>query len=223
MEELHTLELIDVSKEIRGRSVLDQINITFKSGQVTTIVGENGSGKSMLFRMISGLIHPSQGKLLYNGKELHKEVEPVIGIVIDRAGLFPEFTGYENLKYLAGIRKRAKEDEIRSSLKKVGLDPEDKRLFGEYSLGMKQRLLLAQAIMEDPDILILDEVTNGIDESGKKLIYQIIREEAGKNKIVLLSSHVRTDIEEVSDISYQMEQGHCSLSSGVTEGYQPVS
>lgn len=213
MKEMHmkhsVLELKNISKKLKGRNILDNVSVTFNSGQVTAIVGENGSGKSMLFRVISGLITSDQGKILYDGEEIRTKVSPVIGIMIDRASLFPEFNGYENLKYLAGIRKTANDKAIRDCIRRVGLNPDDKRLFEEYSLGMKQRLLLAQALIDDPDILILDEVTNGIDDNGKRLVYDIIREESQKDKIVIISSHVHADIQEVSDFVFRMDNGHC--------------
>ena len=155
----------------------------------------------MLFRALSGLITISSGRILLDDKELHKDIRVLdnIGIVIENAGLYPELTGFENLKLLAKINGKIDNQQIKETIKRVGLNPEDKRTFKKYSLGMKQRIVIAQAIMEKPDILMLDEPTNALDEEGVELIRQIIKEEKERGAMVLIASHNREDIEILTD------------------------
>ena len=202
MNAMHTLELNHVSKHIRRKEILRDVSCRMESGKITGFRGENGSGKTMIFRTIAGLIYPDSGEILYDGKKLWKETEPVMGITIENAALFPELTGKENLLSLVSIRKRTSEKEVTEAIRRVGLDPDDHRFFREYSLGMKQRLLIAQAIMEDPDILALDEPTNGLDPDGRELVIGIIRDMAKKGKIVLLSTHIKEDMDQICDRIY---------------------
>ncbi len=150
----------------------------------------------MFFRAISGLMNYDSGSILLDDKILHKDMEilPSIGLIIENAGLYPEFTGMRNLEILADINKKIDTKDIREAIERVGLDPEDKRSFRKYSLGMKQRIVIAQAIMEKPDIIMLDEPTNSLDESGVNLVRQIIKEEKERGAIILLASHNRNEI-----------------------------
>lgn len=203
----HYLELQNVSKKIKNKIIIHDTNIKLENRKIWGFVGANGSGKTMLFRMISNLVHPSKGQILYDGLPYGKTNMPSIGIIIENASLFPDLTAFENLKYLASIRNVISSEEIISSLKKVGLNPEHTLAFKKYSLGMKQRLLLAQAIMEKPDILILDEPTNGIDPEGRELFIQIIKEQASRGAIVLISSHLKSDIEQLCDHVFNVHNG----------------
>ena len=203
---MNELKVRGLCKTLKKTAVLNDINIELKGGTITGIVGENGSGKSMLFRILSGLVKPTEGEVLYNGEPLQK-AEPNIGLVMDDVSMYPELTGRKNLELLAEIRHKIGKTQIDSALQRVGLDPEDKRIFRKYSLGMKHRLLLAQAIMEQPDFLFLDEPTNAVDVDGVQVFYKIIREEAKRGVVVMVSSHINSDIRELADQVYQMDHG----------------
>ena len=203
---MNELKVQGLCKTLKKTAVLNDINIELKGGTITGIVGENGSGKSMLFRLLSGLVKPTDGEVLYNGEPL-QVAEPNIGLVMDDVSMYPELTGRKNLELLAEIRHKIGKTQIDSALQRVGLDPEDKRIFRKYSLGMKHRLLLAQAIMEQPDFLFLDEPTNAIDVDGVQVFYKIIREEAKRGAVVMVSSHINSDIRELADQVYQMDHG----------------
>lgn len=205
---MNTLEVRNVSKVIKGTAVLKNINLTLNGGKIYAFRGENGSGKTMLFRVLSGLSPETVGSILYNGHKLHEKKEVTnIGIIIENASLFPQFTGFQNLLYLAKLNHRINKEEIKNALERVGLDPNDTRTLRKYSLGMKQRLLIAQAIMEKPDFLFLDEPTNAIDREGVKLIHKIIKEEAERGAIVLMASHIDQDVSMLADKSYVMNRG----------------
>ncbi|MBQ1194468.1 MAG: ATP-binding cassette domain-containing protein [Lachnospiraceae bacterium] len=199
----------NLGKKINNKIILEGINLTLEGGKVYGFVGRNGSGKTMLFRAISGLIKPDEGKVEYEGKVLYKDMDvlPDVGMIIENAGLYPEFTGKKNLEILAKINKKATSEDIVNSIKRVGLDPEDKRIFRKYSLGMKQRIIIAQAIMEKPNIILLDEPTNALDESGVKQVRQIIMEEKERGAIILIASHNKEDINLLADKVYYMEEG----------------
>jgi len=158
---------------------------------------------------MAGLVRPSSGEIAYDGRVLYRDIQmpPNMGIVIENMGLYPEFTGFDNLKYLAGIRKVISDEEIRKAIGRVGLDPYDKRKIKKYSLGMRQRIILAQAFMEEPDILLLDEPTNALDEEGVELVRRILKEEAGKGVLVMIASHNKEDIDCLCDKVYHMSKG----------------
>lgn len=206
---MDVLTLTHVSKKIGENLVLDDISMRLSGGRVYGIVGKNGSGKTMLLRAISGLVRPTSGEIQADGRTLHRDfsVFPSVGIVIENAGLYPEFTGLENLKLLAKINHRISEKEIRGAILKMGLDPDDKRPIRKYSLGMRQRIILAQAIMEQPELLLLDEPTNGLDESGVKLLNEIVLDAKARGAIIILSSHDRDTIRELCDEVFWMESG----------------
>lgn len=199
----------NLGKKINNKIILEGINLTLEGGKVYGFVGRNGSGKTMLFRAVSGLIKPDEGKVEYEGKVLYKDMDvlPDVGMIIENAGLYPEFTGKKNLEILAKINKKATSEDIVNSIKRVGLDLEDKRIFRKYSLGMKQRIIIAQAIMEKPNIILLDEPTNALDESGVKQVRQIIMEEKERGAIILIASHNKEDINLLADKVYYMEEG----------------
>ncbi|MCX4372154.1 MAG: ATP-binding cassette domain-containing protein [Dysosmobacter sp.] len=209
------MELIanGISKTIGGRNILSNISLELKSGMIYGFVGRNGSGKTMLFRALSGLITTSSGTISFDGKQMGKDfyVLPNLGIVIENVGLYPDLTGVENLQYLANLRKRIGISEIKNALVRVGLDPQDKRSFRKYSLGMKQRLAIAQAIMEKPDVIMLDEPTNGLDEDGVVQIRQVIFEEKSRGALILLTSHSRDDIKALADVVYHIDGGMLSI------------
>lgn len=199
----------NISKKIGNKDILKNINLHLESGNVYGFVGRNGSGKTMLFRALSGLINISSGRILLDDKELHKDMRVLdnVGIVIENAGLYPELTGFANLKLLAKLKNKIDDEQIKTAIRRVGLQPEDKRTFKKYSLGMKQRIVIAQAIMEQPDILMLDEPTNALDEEGVELIRQIINEEKERGAMVLIASHNKEDIELLTDKVFLMNDG----------------
>lgn len=206
-----------VTKKIHGRIILDDINMEMESGHIYGIIGRNGAGKTMLFRALSGLIRVNAGQIFCDGKQLHKDFEilPDLGIVLENAGLYPDQTGFWNLKFLASEKKRVSDEEIKRTIGRVGLDPEDHRSFRKYSLGMKQRIVIAQAIMEKPAILFLDEPTNALDQRGVEEIRNIIREERKRGALVLLASHNKEDMELLADEIYYMESGRLTKQEGI--------
>ena len=206
---MNTLVLDQVTKTIQGHTVLDRVSLTLESGNIYGLVGRNGSGKTMLIRSISGMVRPTSGEIRWNGKLLYREIDyiPRLGLLIENIGLYPEFTGFQNLRILADIQKRITDAEIREAIVKVGLDPDDKRPVRKYSLGMKQKITLAQAFMEKPELLMLDEPTNALDEASVAQIRTDIKDAAAQGAIVLLASHNKEDISCLCDVVYYMEEG----------------
>lgn len=203
------LKAENISKKIRGKVILDNIDLTLTSGNVYGFVGRNGSGKTMLFRALSGLMKIDTGIIYLDDRILGKDfsVLPSLGMIIENTGMYPEYTGFTNLKILAGIKKIIGKEQIKETLNRVGLFPDDKRTVRKYSLGMKQRLAIAQAIMEKPDIIMLDEPTNGLDEKGVQLIREIIAQEKERGALLLLASHSAEDIKLLSDEVFHISEG----------------
>lgn len=206
---MNTLELKQVSKTIKNSEILSDISLKLEAGKVYGLVGRNGSGKTMLIRTLSGLLKPSSGEVLYNGDDIYAmDLSDLrLGVVLDGVGLYPELTGFENLSRLSRIKKEIDSEQIKAAINRVGLSPDDKRTYRKYSLGMKQRILIAQAIMEMPDILLLDEPTNGLDEDGVSLVRNIVLEEAKRGCLVIIASHNQTDIELLCDCVYRISDG----------------
>lgn len=207
------LKAENISKKIKKNIILNNISLYLTGGNVYGFVGRNGSGKTMLFRALSGLIKIDEGKIYYNGENIFSKnsVLPDIGMIIENTGMYLEYSGFKNLDILAGINKKIGKKEIIESLERVGLDPRDKRAVRKYSLGMKQRLAIAQAIMEKPKVIMLDEPTNGLDQEGVNLIRKVIAEEKYRGAIILLASHNSEDIRVLSDKIYRMDMGKISL------------
>ncbi len=203
--------LSGVNKTIKGADILRGIDLKLHGGKIYGLYGSNGSGKTMLLRAIAGLIHIDSGSIVINGKQLHKDSDfpESIGVVIENPEFWDGYTGFENLKMLASIKKKINNDAIRNTLERVGLDPSDKRTVKKYSLGMKQKLGIAQAIMESPDIILLDEPTNALDKKSTENIRSIIAEEAARGAIVVVASHVEADLD-ICDIRYEMIDGEIS-------------
>lgn len=198
-----------ISKTIRGREILHDVSLELHSGKVYGFVGRNGSGKTMLFRALSGLMGLTSGTVRWGDQVLKRDfaVLPNLGIVLENVGLYPNLTGLENLRYLANIRKKCTQNDLRTVLTRVGLDPDDRRTYGKYSLGMKQRLAIAQAIMEQPDVLMLDEPTNALDSEAVARVRDIIAQEKERGALVLLASHNYEDICLLSDQVYRLASG----------------
>ena len=173
-------------------------------------LGRNGSGKTMLMKCICGFVHPTEGEIKTDGRRVGKDVDylPNAGIIIETPGFIPYYSGLQNLRLLAGIRRKVTDDQIRKALKITGLDPDSRLWVRKYSLGMRQRLGIAQAIMEQPDILILDEPMNGLDKHGVADIRELLMELKKQGKLILLASHNPADIELLCDEVYEMELGN---------------
>ena len=203
------IEVQNVVKRFRDQVVLKNVSISFEKGKIHGIVGRNGSGKTVHFKCICGLMHPEEGVILVNGKRVGRDVDMPedIGAIIEAPGFLPNYSGYKNLRFLANIRRKIGKEEILNVLKTVGLDPESRKHVGKYSLGMRQRLGIAQAIMEDPEILILDEPMNGLDNAGVQDIRALLLELKAQGKTILLASHNHEDIAALCDTVHEMDGG----------------
>ncbi len=199
----------EVSKSIYGVPIINSISMKLVSGNVYGFQGINGSGKTMLMRLICGLIYPTKGEIIIDGKRLGKEITfpQSVGLLLENPAFLDSYTGYENLEMLASIKNIITREEIHEAITSVGLDPLDKRKYKKFSLGMKQRLGIAAAIMEKPDILILDEPTNSLDSSGVSLVKTIIAKERERGAIIILACHDLPVLQDVSDEIFLLEQG----------------
>ena len=205
------MELVidNYTKRIQKKIILDQISMRCSSGKIYGIIGENGSGKTMLLRAIAGLIRPSQGHIWVDDKEIRKEIDSPnsIGALIENPSFIEKYTGYKNLKLLAGLEEHIKEADICEVLEKVGLEKDDTRNYGKYSLGMKQRLGVACAFMGNPQLVLLDEPFNALDEKSMKKIRDLIIEAKNKGCLVILACHNFDEVYFLSDEIYYMEDG----------------
>lgn len=203
------IQLQNVTKRIKENTVLDNVSYTFKSGFVYGLYGQNGSGKTMLLRAISGLINLDSGSIFIDGEKLHDKIDfpPETGIVIENMELLPECSAKRNLQMLAKIKNIADEKDIIFSLERVGLDPDSDKKVKKFSLGMKQRLNIAQAIFENQKIILLDEPTNALDEDAVQLIYKIIREEKSRGATIIVATHHKEDLKEVCDVILKIAEG----------------
>lgn len=203
------IKISHVSKTIKNNPVIKDISMELQSGAVYGFKGINGSGKTMLMRLISGLIRPSQGEISMNGKILGKDISfpNSIGVFLENPAFLDAYSGFNNLKLLASIKSVASDDDIRNTLLRVGLDPSSNKKYKKYSLGMKQRLGIAAAIMEKPEIVILDEPTNSLDEDGVDLVKHIVRNEKERGALVIVSCHDEEILKGMSDEVFLLEQG----------------
>lgn len=200
----------NLTKEFKNQVVLKNVNATLEMGKIYGIVGRNGSGKTVLLKCICGLLIPSAGTVMVDGKIVGKEIDypQNIGFIIESPGFLSKYSGLKNLKYLVSIRGKVKEAEIRDCMKLVGLNPDDKKYVGKYSLGMRQRLGLAQALMEAPDILILDEPMNALDNNGVEEIRGVLLRMKEQGKLIIIASHLREDIDILCDEVYGIDAGN---------------
>lgn len=200
----------NLSKIIKSNAVIQDISMNLKSGVIYGFKGINGSGKTMLMRLICGLIRPTEGEIRINGKTLGKDLSfpESIGVFLENPAFLDSYSGFQNLKILASIKSVATDEDIRATLSRVGLSPNDKKKYRKYSLGMKQRLGVAAAIMEKPDIVILDEPTNSLDADGVTLVKQIVQEEKARGALVILSCHDGELLKNLSDEIFLLECGH---------------
>lgn len=206
---MNEIVIENVTKKLKNKIVLDNVNLKFEGGNIYGLVGRNGSGKTMLLRAICGLIFPDKGKILINGKELHKEISfpENCGVMIENNELLPNFSAYDNLKILSKIKNTATDKEIINTIESIGLDPKSKAKIKTYSLGMKQRLSLAQALFENPDILLLDEPTNALDDNGVDTIRDILLKEKETGKLIIVASHNKEDITLLADTIINVSNG----------------
>ena len=203
------IHLENLSKQYKKQTVLDRLTATFDSGTIYGLVGPNGCGKTTLMRCICGFTRPSGGTVTVGDKVIGKDCDfaPSTGIIIETPGFLPHYSARRNLAILAGISGQATRERIDEVIRLVGLDPENKKPVGKYSLGMRQRLGIAQAIMEDPQILILDEPFNGLDKDGVRDIHALLQEQKAQGKTIILASHSAADISQACDVVYEMEHG----------------
>ena len=203
------IELINISKKIGKKDILRNISYRFEDGKVYGLCGYNGCGKTMLLRAIAGLITINEGEILTDGKKLHKDLSfpENTGIVIENMELLPQYTAFQNMQMLADIKKIASDEDIIEALKRVGLEENKDTKVKKFSLGMRQRLNIAQAIFEHQNLILLDEPTNALDKTGVELIYRIIREEAKRGAIVIIATHHQQDLESVCDHIIEIENG----------------
>lgn len=217
------IEIKNLTKIISKNTVLEDINIRMEYGKIYGLRGRNGSGKTMLMRAICGLINPTSGEVIINGESLGKDISfpRSIGALIENPGFISSYSGYKNLKILADIQGKVGNDRIREVLEIVGLDPADKKKFKKYSLGMKQKLGIAAAILEKPEIIVLDEPINALDESSVKIIRGILQKYSNEGALILVSCHDSEELEYLSDEIYVIEEGrikeHKILKEGILE------
>lgn len=195
------IQVKDYTKVIKGSTVLNHVTVTFGDGKIYGLKGKNGSGKTMLMRAVSGLIRPTSGEIVIENEVLGKDISfpRSIGVLIENPAFLAGETGFGNLKMLADIGKGLSDEEIKTALSEVGLEPEDKRSYRKYSLGMKQKLGIAAAIMEHPDIIILDEPINALDQESVEAVKKLIIRERDRGAVIILACHDTEELEYLAD------------------------
>lgn len=203
------VEIVNYTKILKNKEVLKNITYTFQGGTIYGLYGRNGSGKTMLLRAISGLIYANKGEIKIDGSILHDEIDfpPDLGLIIENMSLLPQYDAFTNLKLLSKIRDVATDEDIVEAIHKVGLDANDKKKVKAYSLGMKQKLAIAQAIFEKPKILLLDEPTNALDEESIKDVRELFLELKQKGCLIIIASHNKEDIAYLCDKVLCMQNG----------------
>ena len=204
---------------IKKAEILKSVNISFEKGKIHGLIGRNGSGKTMLMKCICGFIRPTGGEIIVNDKRVGSDCDfpENIGIIIETPGFIPYYSGYKNLKILADLNKKIDCKTVKQTIKQVGLDPDSKLHVKKYSLGMRQRLGVAQAIMENPDILILDEPMNGLDKDGVADMRKYLLALKEQGKTILIASHSTEDIEILCDTVCEMDKGVLAKIKGFDE------
>lgn len=203
------IKVINATKYIHGSLILDNVNMDLTSGKIYGLRGPNGSGKTMLMRLIGGLIRPTSGAVEINGEKLGagKDFPASMGLLLENPAFLPNYTGLKNLELLSSINERVDIEQIRQAIQEVGLDPDDKRKYRKYSLGMKQRLGIAAAIMEKPDLLLIDEPTNALDDRGIDQICSLIRRERDRGALIIMACHDAAILEWMSDEIFTVYEG----------------
>ncbi len=201
--------LENINLELDKKSILTDINARFTSGKIYGLRGKNGSGKTMLLRILAGLVIPTQGTVRIDEKILHKDISfpESVGVLIENPGLLGEFSGLDNLKMIASIRNVIHEADCKKIMNDLLLDPEDNKKVKKYSLGMRQKLGIAMALMEDPEIILLDEPLNGLDERSEKIVIEMLLEEKEKGKLIIIASHEKEELEYLSDEIIEIKAG----------------
>ena len=204
------LEVKGISKYFGKTCVLNNINLEMETGHIYGFWGRNGSGKTMLMRIISGLVFPSDGAIIIGGEQLGKDISfpRSIGALIENPGFIPGYSGFKNLKILASIRNKISDADIREVMLHMGLDPDDRKKAKKYSLGMKQKLGIAAALMEKPDLILLDEPTNALDENSTKILKDILLEHKRRGALLIVACHIREELEYLSDEIICLNEGH---------------
>jgi ABC-2 type transport system ATP-binding protein len=205
----NVLVIQNATKIFRDVKALDRVSLTLAAGNIHGIIGRNGSGKTVLFKCICGFMPLTSGQIFVGDKQIGKEIDVPddVGIIIEAPGFLPHYSGYRNLELLALIRNKIGGARIKDTMRRVGLDPDSKKWVGKYSLGMRQRLGIAQAIMEDPSFLILDEPMNGLDRHGVEDVRQLLLQLRNEGKTILLASHSHEDISILCDTVFEMDAG----------------
>ena len=203
------IKIEHLTKKFGDAVVLDDISMELVPGRIYGLVGRNGSGKTMLMKHILGFVHPTSGKILVDGKEIGKDIDMPqnVGAIIENPGFLPEYSGFKNLKFLAMIRGKIGNEEIKEAIRWVGLDPESKKHVEKYSLGMRQRLGLAQALMENPDILLLDEPLSGLDNDGVQEMHDLLMKQKEQGRLLVIASHSKEDIAILCDEVFRFDKG----------------
>lgn len=203
----YVIKVKNAVKRFKETCALDHVSLNFEKGQIHGLVGRNGSGKTVLFKCICGLMTLTEGEILINGEPIRPAKAQNIGVIIENPGFIGAKSGIKNLCYLAALRGTITKEQTAETMRRVGLDPESRKHVSKYSLGMRQRLGIAQAIMENPDILILDEPMNGLDNTGVQDIRTLLLELKAQGKTILLASHNREDISVLCDTVHEMDGG----------------
>ena len=204
------IEVKNLSKQFKGVTILDNVNATFNEGNIYGLIGRNGSGKSVFLKILCNFYSPTSGEVLYDGINIFKEntFPPDTRALIEKPAFLPDISGFENLKMLASIQQLIGADEILEALEKVNLIEDKDKKYKVYSLGMKQKLGIAQVIMENPKVLILDEPFNGIEDATASKLRKLLKEEAKKGKIVIVASHIKEDIINLANVTYKFDGGN---------------
>ena len=205
----YAVEVKNVTKQFKETTALKNVNVSFEKGKIYGVVGRNGSGKTVMFKCICGLLAVTDGEITVLGQTIGDglRVPKGVGSVIETPGFLPNVSGYRNLYYLAALSGKPDKNKIRDAITMVGLDPDSRKFVGNYSMGMRQRLGLAQAIMEDAELLILDEPMNGLDNEGVKNMRSFLMGLRDLGKTIILASHSQEDIAVLCDEVYQMDGG----------------
>ncbi len=206
---MSVIETKNLSKTIKGTVILDDINLHLTAGTIYGLRGKNGCGKTMLMRCLCGLMIPTDGSVIIDGRELHKDITipPSIGALIENPAFLPQYTGFKNLQILASLSGDISDEEIAKALTRVGLDPQDSRTYKKYSLGMKQKLGIANALMGEPDIIVLDEPINALDEDSVKVIKDELLKLSKSGKLIIIACHDREELEYLCDVIFEIKEG----------------
>lgn len=209
------IEVKNVTKKFKNEVVLNDVSVSFESGKIYGLIGRNGSGKSVFLKLLCGFYTSNSGVILYDGVDITNNniFPPNTRALIEKPNFLPELTGMDNLKLLASIQNNIKEDEIVETLEKLGLENEKDKKYRNYSLGTKQKLGIAQVLMENPEVIILDEPLNGIENKMAQKIRKILQSEKEKGKLIIIATHIKDDIEQLADELYEFDDGKINLYS----------